>query len=49
MDLKKNKLGRCELDLSGSGQEPVAGCCGHGNRPPGYIKGTESVEQLSDY
>jgi len=24
-------LGRCGLDVSGSGQGPVAGCCEHGD------------------
>jgi hypothetical protein len=27
----------------------VAGSCEHGNEPPGYIKGREFIEQLSDY
>jgi hypothetical protein len=29
-------MGSCELDSSESGQEPVAGCCEHGNEPLGY-------------
>jgi hypothetical protein len=28
-------VGKCGLDSSGSGQEPVAGCCEHGNDPSG--------------
>jgi hypothetical protein len=27
----------------------VAGCCEHGNEPPGSIKGEEFLDQLSDY
>jgi len=27
------------LDASGSGQDPVAGACEHGNESSGYIKG----------
>jgi hypothetical protein len=29
---------RRELDVSGSGLGPVAGCCEHGNEPLGSIK-----------
>jgi hypothetical protein len=31
MGLKKNRAGRCKLDSSGSGQDPMAGSCEHGN------------------
>jgi hypothetical protein len=31
MDLKRNTVGRCGPDASGSGQGPVADCCEHGN------------------
>jgi hypothetical protein len=41
-------VGRCELDASGSGQGPVAGCCEHGNEPSGSIKGGEFLDSLSD-
>jgi hypothetical protein len=36
-----NRVGRCELDASGSGQGPMAGSCEHGNEPMGSIKGQE--------
>jgi hypothetical protein len=29
------------LDSCGSGWDPVAGCCEHGNDPSGYINGEE--------
>jgi hypothetical protein len=35
--LGKSGLG-CRLDLSGSGQEPMAGNCECGNEPLGFIK-----------
>jgi hypothetical protein len=38
-----NKLGGCELDISGSGQETVVGLCEHGNEPPISIKRGEIV------
>jgi hypothetical protein len=31
----------CLKNISGSGQRPVAGSCGHGNEPSGSIKGRE--------
>jgi hypothetical protein len=34
-------VGMCGLDASGSGQEPVTGCCEHGNEPSGSIKGVK--------
>jgi hypothetical protein len=37
----------CGLDASGSGQGPEAGCCEHGNEPPGSIEGGE-FDWLSD-
>jgi hypothetical protein len=41
----------CGLDASGSGYEPVGGCCEHGNEPEpaGSIKGGEFLDLLSDY
>jgi hypothetical protein len=39
MDLRGNTVGRCRLDPSGSGYEPVAGSCEYGNEPWGSIKG----------
>jgi hypothetical protein len=36
---KGNKVGRCKMGASGSGQELVAGSCGHGNEHLGSIKG----------
>jgi hypothetical protein len=37
-------VGRCGLDASGSGQEPMAGCCEQGNEPSGSIKGREFID-----
>jgi hypothetical protein len=37
-------VGRHGLDLSGSGQGPVAGSCEHGNEPSGSIKCLEIIE-----
>jgi hypothetical protein len=41
-------MGSCGLDSSGSGYEPVAGSCEHGNKHSGSIKGGEFLRQLSD-
>jgi hypothetical protein len=38
----------CGLDISGSGQGPVAGCCEHGDEPSGSVKGAIFLDQLSD-
>jgi hypothetical protein len=35
MDLREIGLGGCELDSTGSGQGPVAGCCECGDEPSG--------------
>jgi hypothetical protein len=43
MDLTENKVGRCGLDASDSGQEPLAGSCEHGKRWGIYL----TAEQLS--
>jgi hypothetical protein len=43
IDLKEIGCGGCGLDLSGSGQDPVAGFREHGNGPSGSIKGEESL------
>jgi hypothetical protein len=40
----KNSASRCGLDWSGSGQEPVAGSCEHGNEPSGSEKGGEFLD-----
>jgi hypothetical protein len=37
MDLTRDGMGWYELDLSGSGPEPVKGSCEHGNEPSGSI------------
>jgi hypothetical protein len=37
-------VGSCGLDASGSGKEPVTGCCGHCNEPLGSIKGGEFLD-----
>jgi hypothetical protein len=39
-----NRVGRCGLDSSGSGQEPVAGSCKYSNEPLSYIKGREFLD-----
>jgi hypothetical protein len=35
MDLRETGLGGCELDSTGSGLGPVAGCCKCGDEPLG--------------
>jgi len=37
------------MDKSGSGQEPEAGSCEHGNETSGYMKGKELFDQPSDH
>jgi hypothetical protein len=37
-------VGVCGMDLSGSGQWPVAGFCEHGNEPSGFTKGGEFLD-----
>jgi hypothetical protein len=37
-------MGRCGLDLSGSGSEPVAGSCEYGNEPSDSIKWREFLD-----
>jgi hypothetical protein len=44
MDLKRNRIGWCGLDSSGSGEEPVAGCFEHDNEISGCIKYWEIFE-----
>jgi hypothetical protein len=46
---QRERVRRCGLDSSGSGQGPVAGCCEHGNKPSGSITGGEFIDTLSDY
>jgi len=41
-------VGRCGLDSSGSGYEPVVGPYEGGNEPSGSIKGREFLDYLSD-
>jgi hypothetical protein len=36
------------LDLSGPGQDPMAGSCEHGNVNSGSIKGREFLDQVND-
>jgi hypothetical protein len=48
-DLKSNMMTGFELDSSGSGLGPVAGCCEHGNEPLSSIKYVETFNYLSDY
>jgi hypothetical protein len=50
MDTRKISCERvcgCAMYSSGSGLEPVAGCCEHGNRPSDSIKGGELLDQPS--
>jgi hypothetical protein len=42
------RSGRCGMDAYGSGYEPVADSCEHGNEPSGSIKDEVPLEQLSD-
>jgi len=37
-------VGNCGLDASGSGKEPVAGSCDHGNEPSGSTKAGKFLE-----
>jgi hypothetical protein len=39
LDWILGKLGRCGLELSGSGQGQVTGSCEHGNEHSGSIRG----------
>jgi hypothetical protein len=41
-------MGRCGLNLSGLGYEPVAGCCVRGNEHPGSVKDGEFLGKVSD-
>jgi hypothetical protein len=41
-------VGRCELDSSGLGYEPVAGSCEYGYEPLGSIKGGEFDDYMTD-
>jgi hypothetical protein len=43
-----DKMGWYGLDSSVSGQEPVEGCCEHGNEPSGSVKCWEILEWLRD-
>jgi hypothetical protein len=49
MDLKRNRIGRCGVDTSGSGEVPVTSCCEHGNEPLSPTKSGEFLYQLSNY
>jgi hypothetical protein len=40
---------RCEMDSTGSGQEPVAGSSEHDDEPSGTIQGSGFLDWLSDY
>jgi hypothetical protein len=42
-------VGRCGLDSSGSGYEPVASSYEYGDEPSGSIKCREFLDYLSDY
>jgi hypothetical protein len=44
IDLMEMGGGGVGLDASGSGQEPVADPCEHGNEPSGSIKGEEFLD-----
>jgi hypothetical protein len=50
MDLRKReRMGWCGLDWSGSGEGPVEGACEHGNEPSGSIKCWEILEYLRNW
>jgi len=36
------------VDSSGSGYEPMAGCCEHCNKPLGSIRGKKFRDKVSD-
>jgi hypothetical protein len=38
MDIKRNRIVRCGLDSSGSGEGLVVGSCAHDKEPAGSIK-----------
>jgi hypothetical protein len=40
----KKLLREYGLDSSGSGQNPVVGCCEHGNEPLGFTKSREFLD-----
>lgn len=40
---------RCELDYSGSSQQPVASSCEYGNEPSRFLNGKKFLNQLSKY
>jgi hypothetical protein len=42
--LRETGQGNCGLNASGSGFQPVAGCCEHSNEPSGCIKGREFLD-----
>jgi hypothetical protein len=44
MDLKKNNVGLCGLDSSGSVQKPVETSFAQGSEPSGYMRFWEIVE-----
>jgi hypothetical protein len=42
-------MGWCELDISVTGQSPIAGSCDHGNEPVASVKYFEIPEKRSDW
>jgi hypothetical protein len=44
LDLKRNVVGSCGLDLSDSGYSPVSGFHEHANEPTSSIKGMEFLD-----
>jgi hypothetical protein len=42
-------VGKCGLDSSGLGQEPMVGCRGHRSEPLGSINGGEFLDQMREY
>jgi hypothetical protein len=49
MYLREIGWGSCELDLSGSREEPVAGSCEYGEEPLGSIECSDFFEWLGDH
>jgi len=42
-------VGRCGVDASDSGQEPVVGSSDHSDEPLGSVKGREFLDSFNDY
>jgi hypothetical protein len=45
--LKLISVIRCGLDSTGSGKDPLAGSCEHGNKPSGFTGSKEFLDQMN--